>query len=67
MNRSSSNQLALSKAINGYRNYKAAEGLSDRTIDSYKRILQQWAQYTGEIQMKQLTSQISEVWWNFPV
>ena len=57
MNRSSSNQLALSKAITGYLNHKAAEGLSDRTIDSYRRILQQWTLYTGEIQMKQLTSQ----------
>jgi integrase/recombinase XerD len=57
MNRSPSNSLALSKAITGYLNYKSAEGLSERSVDSYKRILQQWVEYTGEIPIRQLTSQ----------
>ncbi len=40
--------LALSKAIDGFLNYKSAEGLSDRTIDSYKRQLEKWLEYQGD-------------------
>jgi hypothetical protein len=39
MNRNSSGSLVMSKAINGFITYKMAEGLSDRSIDSYGRIL----------------------------
>jgi integrase/recombinase XerD len=53
--RSTSNSLSLPKAITGFLNYKTAEGLSDRSIDSYKRILEHWADYAGEKKVGQLT------------
>jgi hypothetical protein len=41
MNHSSSGSLALRKAIIGFSNYKTAEDLTDRSVDSYKRVLEQ--------------------------
>jgi hypothetical protein len=38
MNHSPSGSIALNKAILGFSNYKTAEGLSERTVDSYQRI-----------------------------
>jgi hypothetical protein len=42
MNLRSSGSLVLSKAIQGFISFKSAEGLSDRTVDSYDRLLQKW-------------------------
>jgi len=42
MNHTPSGSLFLSKAIQGFINYKIAEGLSQRTIDSYERLLNNW-------------------------
>ncbi len=39
MNRSPSGSLTLGNAIQGFIHYKMAEGLSDRSVDSYERIL----------------------------
>ena len=44
MNRRPLNSLPLQKAITGFVNYKTAEGLSDRSVDSYRRILEHWAE-----------------------
>lgn len=44
MNRKPLNSLSLGKAITGFVNYKTAEELSDRSVDSYKRILEHWAE-----------------------
>ena len=47
MNRRSLNSLPLGKAITGFVNYKTAEGLSNRSVDSYKRILEYWEEFAG--------------------
>ncbi len=57
MNRSPSGSLILTKAIQGFVNYKMAEGLSDRSVDSYERILKKWADHTGEKKIGSITSQ----------
>ena len=57
MNRNSSGSLVLSKAINGFITYKMAEGLSDRSIDSYERILIKWSEYMGEVELSEITNQ----------
>ncbi len=36
MNQRLSGSLVLSKAITGFASFKSAQGLSDRTIDSYQ-------------------------------
>jgi len=41
--------LEIVKAIQGFLQFKSAEGLSPRTIESYSRDLQQWQEYLGEI------------------
>lgn len=53
--RSTSNSLPLLTAITGFVNYKTAEGLSQRSVDSYKRILEQWADYAGNKTISQFT------------
>ena len=55
MNRRPLNSLPLSKAIIGFANYKTAEGLSDRSVDSYRRILEHWAEFTGNRSIAQIT------------
>ena len=55
MNRRSLNSLPLRKAITGFVNYKTAEGLSERSVDSYRRILEHWAEFTGDKNVAQLT------------
>jgi integrase/recombinase XerD len=47
--------MLLEKAITGFLNSKTAQGLSDRSVDSYKRILEQWAKYAGNKDVSQLT------------
>lgn len=53
--RSPSNSLPLRAAITGFLNYKTAAGLSQRSVDSYKRILEQWADYAGNKKVAQFT------------
>lgn len=53
--RSPSNSLPLLTAITGFVNYKTAQGLSQRYVDSYKRILEQWAGYAGNKKVSQFT------------
>jgi len=48
MNHTPSGSLLLSKAIPGFINYKTAEGLSPRTIDSYERLLIKWLEHLGD-------------------
>jgi site-specific recombinase XerD len=55
MNHSTSNSLPLREAITGFLNYKTAKGLSQRSVDSYKRILEQWADSAGNKRVAQFT------------
>jgi integrase/recombinase XerD len=55
MNCNPSNSLPLLTAITGFVNYKTAQGLSQRSVDSYKRILDQWAEYAGNKKVSQFT------------
>src|SRR5512134_2120604 len=55
MNRNPSSSLPLLTAITGFVNYKTAQGLSQRSVDSYKRILDQWAEYAGNKKVAQFT------------
>ncbi len=57
MNQSPSSSLLLSKAIPGFINYKNAEGLSARTIDSHERILAKWLEHIGDLELQKITSQ----------
>ena len=52
----SSSLPSLPKLIDGFLQYKAAEGLSSRTIDSDKRLLAQWTEHVGEIDAGKITS-----------
>jgi site-specific recombinase XerD len=53
--RSPSNSLPLRAAITGFLNFKTAAGLSQRSLDSYKRVLEQWAEYAGNKKVSQFT------------
>jgi len=41
--------LKLSKALTGYLQYKAAEGLSPRTLEVYEQHLKQWLDHAGDV------------------
>lgn len=41
--------MSLNKAIVGFVNHKLAEGLTDRSVSSYERILTKWVIHTGDI------------------
>jgi site-specific recombinase XerD len=62
MNHRSSGSLNLRKAIIGFSNHKTAEGLTERSVDSYKRDLEQWAAYAGELEVAQITKQDIEAY-----
>ena len=50
--------LQLSKALVGFLQYKAAEGLSPNTLRTYKHHLTVWLDYAGEdTEVSQVTSQ----------
>jgi len=56
MNHRSSGSLYLDKAIEGFLSFKSAEGLSDRTVDSYDRLLKKWLeQQVGEKDISKIT------------
>ncbi len=42
MNSNSSGSLTLDKAVTGFLNFRLAEGLAQRTLYSYERILVKW-------------------------
>lgn len=48
MNHRPPGSLPAEKAIEGFLNYKTAEGLSERTVESYQRQLQKWQEYMGK-------------------
>ena len=56
MNRRSSG-LSLSKALVGFLNAKAAEGLSPRTLTNYEFRLKQWIDFTGDTNVESITPQ----------
>ena len=47
MNRRPTGSLSLSKAISGFLQYKAAEGLSPNTLNRYRDFFKIWRQYTA--------------------
>lgn len=49
MNRRPSGSLLLSKAITGFIQYKAAEGLSPNTLTSYEHDLKLWLEYMTDL------------------
>jgi integrase/recombinase XerD len=55
MNRSSSSSLSLERAITGFLNFKTAEGLSPRTVFSYRHMLEQWVEYAGNVPIVQIS------------
>lgn len=55
MNRTSSGSLSLDKAIVGFVNFKLAGGLTNRSVDSYERILKKWLEYLGDKDVNQIT------------
>ena len=57
MNHSPSGSLLLSKAIPGFINYKTAEGLALRTIDSHERLLNKWLEHIGDQEIGKITAQ----------
>lgn len=55
MNRSSPG-LLISKSIDGFLKFKIAEGLSQRTVDSYEYHLTQWMKYIEDKDVAKVTS-----------
>ena len=49
------NSLPLRKSITGFVNYKTAEGLSDRSVDSYRRIQEHRTELAGNKNVAQFT------------
>jgi integrase/recombinase XerD len=56
MNRRPTGSLSLAKAITGFLQYKAAEGLSPNTLQSYQRDLKLWLEYAGDIPLQKITT-----------
>ena len=56
MNRNSSGSFTLSKATTGFLNCKTAEGLAQRTLNSYERVLVMWVEYMGDRKVTAITS-----------
>jgi len=48
--------LLVEKAIQGFLQFKAAEGLSPRAIRSYGRDLRMWLEYHGNVEVEQVTT-----------
>jgi integrase/recombinase XerD len=49
--------LTLGMAIISFLNYKTAEGLTDRSVDCYNRVLEKYVEHTGEIEVGRITQQ----------
>lgn len=56
MNLRSSGSFVLSKALEGFLSYKSAEGLSERTVDSYDRLLRKWLEYAGDRDVSKISA-----------
>jgi integrase/recombinase XerD len=52
----SSPGLFISKSIDGFQKFKIAEGLSQRTVDSYEFVLQAWLKHIGDREVKEITA-----------
>ena len=48
MNRRPSGSMTLSEAVFGFVNHKFAEGLTERSVNSYERLLNKWIEYEGD-------------------
>jgi len=48
--------LSLAKAIDGFLKFKTAEGLSQRTVDSYEWALRKWMEKIGDQPVGKITS-----------
>ena len=48
--------LNVSKCTQGFLQFKSAEGLSPRTIESYARDLRMWMEYHGDVEISEVTS-----------
>ena len=55
MNHRSSGSIPVSRAITGFVNYKTAEGLTIRSVDVYKRVLEQWVDHAGDNEVGQIS------------
>lgn len=62
MNRRPTGSLSLAKAITGFLQYKAAEGLSPNTLQSYQRDLKLWLEYAGDIPLQQNTTALLQAY-----
>ncbi len=56
MNRRPTGSLSLAKAITGFLQYKAAEGLSPNTLQSYQRDFKLRLECAGDILLHQITT-----------
>ncbi len=57
MNRSMLGSMSIGLAIEGFANAKLAEGLSQRTVDTYHSILNDWLRHIGDREMSGVTPQ----------
>ena len=48
--------LNVSKAIDGFLQYKAAEGVSNSTLNGYGHYLKIWCNYIGDVDVARVTS-----------
>ena len=56
MNRRTSGSMTLSRATEGFLQYKAAEGLSPNTLQGYQRDLKLWLEYAGDVAVSKITT-----------
>lgn len=54
--------LVLSKAVTGFLQYKAAEGLSPNTLQSYERDLKLWQIYAGDILVEDISTKLIQAY-----
>ena len=62
MKRRPQGSLVLSKAITGFLQYKAAEGLSPNTLQSYERDLKLWQIYAGDILVEKISTKMIQAY-----
>lgn len=62
MKRRPQGSLVLSKAVDGFLQYKAAEGLSPNTLQSYERDLKLWHIYAGDILVEDISTKLIQTY-----
>ncbi len=62
MKRRPQGSLVLSKAVTGFLQYKAAEGLSPNTLQSYERDLKLWQIYAGDILVEDISTKLIQAY-----